>query len=453
MTQSSVRTPSVQDSFAHRVVRWWIGHSHQIAVAAVLLSLVLAGGYAVVSGSTLAFYDEREYFALVQSMADGHGFSAGDGSATAYRPPGYPLLLLPFYLLSGGSVVALRLVGVLCLAGSVWLAYLIGRRVHSSAVGALAAVGIALYPLIIYTATTLYPQVPAMFFLLLTIELGIRCTDATTRRKVLTAVGAGFAAGACTLVIPTFAPSLLILFGWLVWRARRTVDRTQVHRALAAAVVAAAVLPSLWIVRNAVVMDAFIPVATNSGTNLLLGNSDNVTAGGGRVGDISIYEKQAEQGGMDEIEQNDFFTEQAVAWIKDNPGRAARLYVGKVVNTFAFRNELATAGQTNTMRDLVSALTYYPILALALLRLLLIRRFPLRGVEKVIMWMIVANVLLLAIFFTRVRFRVPLDGLTIVLAAATVGCLVQRWRQGRGDGDDAASTSTRASAEPSAGEA
>ena len=37
------------------------------------------------------------------------------------------------------------------------------------------------------------------------------------------------------------------------------------------------------------------------------------------------------------------------------------------------------------------------------------------------------NVLLLAVFFTRVRFRVPLDALTIVLAVSAV---VHLWQAG-----------------------
>jgi len=69
---------------------------------------------------------------------------------------------------------------------------------------------------------------------------------------------------------------------------------------------------------------------------------------------------------------------------------------------------------------LLSAVSYYPLLLLALLRLLLYRRWPLRPTEKLIAITIVVNVLLLAVFFTRLRFRVPLDGLTIVLAASTV---------------------------------
>jgi hypothetical protein len=38
------------------------------------------------------------------------------------------------------------------------------------------------------------------------------------------------------------------------------------------------------------------------------------------------------------------------------------------------------------------------------------------------------NVLLLAVFFTRIRFRVPLDSLTIVLAVSTVAVWWDRRR-------------------------
>lgn len=76
----------------------------------------------------------------------------------------------------------------------------------------------------------------------------------------------------------------------------------------------------------------------------------------------------------------------------------------------------------------MSALSYYPILALAVVRLLLYRRFPLHGLEKLSATLIVVNVALLAVFFTRLRLRVPLDGLTILLAAAGIGCLVRLWR-------------------------
>jgi hypothetical protein len=35
------------------------------------------------------------------------------------------------------------------------------------------------------------------------------------------------------------------------------------------------------------------------------------------------------------------------------------------------------------------------------------------------------------VFFTRLRLRIPLDGLTILLAAAAIGCLLTGWRSRR----------------------
>ena len=50
---------------------WLAARSRQIAVAAVGLSLVLGGAYAVVLGSELRYSDEHVYLELTQSLVDG----------------------------------------------------------------------------------------------------------------------------------------------------------------------------------------------------------------------------------------------------------------------------------------------------------------------------------------------------------------------------------------------
>jgi hypothetical protein len=161
-------------------------------------------------------------------------------------------------------------------------------------------------------------------------------------------------------------------------------------------------------------------VSTNDGVNLLLGNSPHATAGSSRNTDISSYEAIAVQRKFGEVTLDRYYTQQALLWAKDNPGRAATLYAEKVANNFSFTDDLVTSGQHSSAQDLISGLTYYPILLLALARIALFRRFPLHPTEKLLIGVIAVNVLLLAVFFTRLRFRVPLDGLTIVLAASTV---------------------------------
>jgi 4-amino-4-deoxy-L-arabinose transferase-like glycosyltransferase len=407
---------------ARRFGDWLTTHARTIALVAVGLSLLVSGGYALVLGGELRFYDEHVYVGMVHSMATGHGVSLDGVQPTAYRPPGYLFLLLPVYLVTGGSVLAMRLVGVLALAGSVWLAYLLGRRAHSPATGALAALVVACYPLLVFTATTLYPQVPALFLLLSMIELAFRALPEdgpATRRRLGAALLAGLVGGLLTLTVPTFAVTAIGLVVYLAWRQRSAAGRIA-WRTVAVFVVATALLPVLWCARNAVQLHAFVPVSTNDGVNLLLGNSPNATPDSGTAVDVSAYQRAAEARHLDEVALDHYFTSQATDWIEHHPGRAAVLYAGKVANNFSYTDDLATPGQRGGAQKLLSAVSYYPILLLALLRIVLLRRWRPRPAEKLLIGAIVVNVLLLAVFFTRLRFRVPLDALTIVLAASTV---------------------------------
>jgi 4-amino-4-deoxy-L-arabinose transferase-like glycosyltransferase len=384
------------------VFDWLAMRSKQIAVVAVGLSLVLGGAYAVILGSELRYSDEHVYLELTQSLVDGRGYAFGT-NPTAYRPPGYPFLLLPFHLVSGGSVFAMRLLGVLCLAAAVWLMYLLARRI-SPVAGALAAVLTAVYPLFVYTSNALYPQIPALVMLLAMFEFGLRARD-----RLVWAIPAGLAGGMLTLTVPSFAPTLVLLAIIMGWRARK---------AIVVLLVTAAILPGLWVIRNAVVLHHFIPVSTNNGVNMLLGNNPSATGNSGTSVDVSAYEQEAKARQLDEVGIDNFYRSEAIEWITANPAQAAGLYVAKVANTFAYSDTLKTEGQSAS--DLLAALSYYPILALAVLRVMISKRLPLHRVDKLCLWAIVLNVLLLAVFFTRIRFRIPLDALTIVLAVSTV---------------------------------
>lgn len=405
-----------------RALAWVERHARTIAYVAAGLYLVAGTGYAIALGDTLRYYDERVYVQLAHTLLD-HGRYSLDGvNSTAYRPPGYPFLLAAVAA-SGGGIVAMRMLGVLALAGTVLLGYRLGVRVHGELAGAVAAVLLAGYPLLVFTAGTLYPQVHALALLLLGLVWALRAVEVSGRRRYALATGAGLAWGLMVLAVPTFAVTVAGIGGWLLLR----------HRAAWPAVVvlgvATALLPAAWSARNAVVLHAFVPVSTNNGINLILGNSEHVTAGGGRVGDIAAYEERARQLGLGEVQLDRYYRDAALHWIGEHPARAAELYLGKVVNNFNYHNELATSGQNSRVKDVISAVTFYPLLLLFALRLVRWRR--LRPLERLLIVVVLGNVLLLAIFYTRLRFRVPLDGVMIISSAAAVAeLLTHRRRQG-----------------------
>ena len=416
-----------------RALRIMNEHSRTIVLVTLALHLLATTAYAVLLSDQLRYLDERDYVELTRAMAEGNGYSTAFG-VTAYRPPGYPLLLLPAYLISGGSVLAMRMIGVLSLAGAIWLVFLLGRRAHSGAVGALAAVLMAGYPLLAYTATALYPQVPAMFLVLLFLHLVLQMMSPQLApgRRFAYAVSGGLTGGLLTITVPTFGPLLLAVLGWLAWRHRYAEHRQQILRGIAVSLLAVAFLPTAWCVRNAVQLHAFVPISTNNGVNLLLGNSDKITAASGPGGDISAYRQHADQLDLDEVELDRFYRTEALNWIGAHRARAAELYLEKVVQNFSFRSELATDGQSSIAKDLVSAVTFYPLLGLALLRIMMVRTRPLQPVESAALWLVSGHVLLTAVFFTRLRLRMPVDGLTILLAACAAVFLLQRWAEGSG---------------------
>ena len=71
--------------------------------------------------------------------------------------------------------------------------------------------------------------------------------------------------------------------------------------------------------------------------------------------------------GLPEIQRDAALKKHAVEWIKDHPREFAWLFVKKFANWFNYRNQLRTSGESSGVRDLAMAVSYYPLLALALL--------------------------------------------------------------------------------------
>jgi hypothetical protein len=182
-----------------------------------------------------------------------------------------------------------------------------------------------------------------------------------------------------------------------------------------------------WQLRNYRAFDHFVFVSTNSGINLLLGNSENTTADSGTNADVRHYREEA--AGLSEVERDRFFRDSALEWIAQNPGDALELYVRKWLHYFGYRDQLATESESSGARDLLMLASYGPLFLCLLFRLLLIRRFPLGRVEGLLIALFVLNAFFMAIFFTRIRFRIPMDHLLVVVAAAFVARGVHQVRE------------------------
>ena len=264
---------------------------------------------------------------------------------SAYRPPGYPYLLAALRELNG-SVFVLRCLNVVFLAVAVWAAWWLARAIGGRAAATLTAPAVALYPIGFYTMGALYPQTMGMALLL----VGLMALASIPGRSSIwwRAIGAGVAFGLLIVTIPTFLLALLLGAVWLVWRTRKVGPAVLI-------VSVAAVLPLAWTIRNAAEMHHFIPVSTNNGINLVLGNSPHAGPRTGVDADISQYTRVIQQRHLGEIQSDSYLRTAALDWVKGHPARAGRLYAEKTLNYFAPYDRLGTDSQNSGAQQALAA--------------------------------------------------------------------------------------------------
>jgi hypothetical protein len=266
---------------------------------------------------------------------------------------------------------------------------------------------------LMYTAGTLYPQIFAACLLLAVID-AISVPQPSAWRYGW----AGVLMGWLVLTVPTNLVVAGVLCGW-IWTIRRHTCR----RDLALFVIATTLVILPWTMRNYAQFGTLVFVASNSGLNLLLGNSENTTPNGGVNVDIARYEQAAST--LDEIERDAYYRDAALRFMRDHKVRTMTLYFQKLLNHFNYRNELWVRSEASRLQDLVMLLTYGPLLCAALIRIALLRVYRLHKIELLFLILYLIHGISTALFFTRIRFRVPFDLLLIGIVAIFIATLTR----------------------------
>ena len=370
----------------------------------------------ITGGDKIKYPDERDYHSLALSLKNGEGFvDKKTKEPTAYRPPGWPFVISLFYRITDNALTARIINGFLIAGTAVAFSALVSRIVPAARI--FVPLLILCYPVMIYLSSTLFPQTVAMFLFAIVLLL-LEGENKSFRKIIL----AGLVLGTLILTVPYFLLLIPpILFGHFFLRKKEwkeTIIKSCVFLSIAAVVV----IP--WTIRNAYTFKHFVPVSTNSGINLLIGNSENSGPNTGVNVNLSHYKTQVQH--LGEAEKNSRFAQYAIDWITTNPKESFSLYLKKLLNHFNFKNKLYVKGESSSLRDLVMFISYYSLLSLTLLRVLLWKKLPLHSTEISLLTIYLFNAFASAIFFTRIRFRIPFDLLLIGIVAIFIGILAER---------------------------
>jgi 4-amino-4-deoxy-L-arabinose transferase-like glycosyltransferase len=229
-----------------------------ILVLAVLLRV------AVMVRGTGAFDDPDNYLPMARSLASGQGF-AFKGRATAYRPPLYPMLLVPSVFLGGWQPWGIAALHLGLGAGTVWLTASAAIGFGLSQRRAMAAAFIvACDPVLAWQGRSVMTETPAAFLVALAMA-GL----ARRGRSGIVLGGLAFGLGALCRPSLLSGAALTVLAGLAVPSGRL---RERIVQAGALMLTIALVLLP-WMIRNLMVLGAPIWTTTHGGYTLALANN------------------------------------------------------------------------------------------------------------------------------------------------------------------------------------
>lgn len=392
--------------------------------------------------------DASAYHLLANNLADGRGYirpfdlaKFGRVVPTAEYPPMFPYFLSLFARLGARSVEAQRLVMGVVGSGTVVLIALIGRRVGGTAVGIVAGVLAAVYPMLFLAEATLMSESLFVFLVAAALLLAYAAAD---RPDLFRFVALGAVLGLATVTRAEAMVLAVFLVVPLVWRLRdSSVGRRIAMGALVLAVAAIVVVP--WSVRNARTFNEFVPVS-NSLVQIVDGANCRLTYSGpylgswrSTFGNADAHGTECFEGfngskpGFDEAKAADVSRRDGIHYIRSHASELPKVAAARFLRTFGlFRPAQQTQLEALEGRPLgwerAGTAMYYVLALLAIAGLVLLAR------RRASVWPLAAALLTVAVStiltYGTQRFRITAEPAILVLAATTIVTLARRIANG-----------------------
>ncbi|MDA0746825.1 MAG: glycosyltransferase family 39 protein [bacterium] len=390
-----------------------VASSRKILWMVLFLALVLRVGFGLTREGLTASSDERNWDGMARAFLLS-GLLHPDGGT--YRPPLYALMLAGVYEVGGHNPDLVRLVQAVLGTVTCIFLYGIGRRIGGEATGLVAAGWGAVYPFFVFFSGVLMAETLLVFLTTAALCQALRLISFPT---VWNAGLLGVVLGLGVLCKPVLLPWAILLL-WGQWRlADQEMRSKRIHLVVALAAIGLVVAP--WTVRNALVTGHFVPVSSNFGMNLMIGNGPGAT---GRYQDemdyLDVFHRMTASE-EDAVEKDQLMARKAMGWIAGDPLRFLGLVIKKLAWFWA-----PVVPDESFFRNVVAFFSSGPLLVLGLWGVLRLRGRPEAwAVGTLALSLVVVH----AFFFAHTRFRLPLDAALMAPAALWI---VQAWNRKMG---------------------
>lgn len=363
-----------------------------------------------------------EPFMVAESIVRGEGFSsiypfASGPQLHNYIPPFYAYLLAGA-LEVGASVRSIQWLELAFLA----LAYLPIYSLFRPSLGRCASL-LGLTLLTVYLplwklAACIDPNALNVLLLSLTLERAYHYTNTLASRWTLALILA------VQLVLrPDVLLFIPLLLFWLA-RNRSASWWKTVPYWVGAGIVAT--LP--FALRNYHVFGRYLPLSSNGGYNLFIGNNPDATGEYTQLADdpVRYGEWRMLARSMSQPELDDAFRERAISWIKDHPTEALQLAITKLWYHWWHDPSL----EDRSGQGAVLAFDIATVLLL-LLSIICVLRMRDTALRSLILLVFLYSSVIAMLFFSQTRFRlIKVDPIMIMLSAEALSALFGRLRHG-----------------------
>ena len=280
--------------------RYFSSDFSKICLAAVVLRVFWALLVPVIPLSDSAAYD---VFAQNIWLHGTYGWQADE--PTSYWPVGTSAIYSVFYRLFGHVYWPIIVFNIGCtLAIMVFMRRLCEQLFAGPQIGVWVALMLALWPTLIFYTTVLASELPYMAFLTAGFYYLVKLNHSVI--KVGLVAGLFFSLAYYIRPLATIPLAIGLFYLWLNLNDKRVVILRAV---LVSIVLVVAVSP--WAYRNYQLYNAFVPMSTNGGATLWMGNQANTNGGY-----MPLPEKVE---GMDEYTRNQVLKQDAIDYIKQEP--------------------------------------------------------------------------------------------------------------------------------------
>jgi hypothetical protein len=438
-----------------------------ILTASVLVRVGVAFYLGDVVDAPPLLTDQRSYHALAVRLLEGHGYSFEEGwypftppnTPTAHWSFLYPLFVAAIYAIFGVHPLAARVVQAV-LGGLLlpWMVYRLARTVlepsHSLTslplvrrgrglggeghpLSLIAAAIAAVYGYFILFAATLMTETVYIVTLLWSLDEGLKLGEHLRgQRKVPPALPLrlGLSLGLAALLRQSILPWVPVFFLYLLWQAWRAGRLNETVRSLAMAglILVACILP--WTYRNFQVYGQFLLLNSNTGYAMY---SAQHPMHGTNFREFDAAPLPEGSWGRPEPELDRDLMRQGIQFVLDEPGRYLLLSLSRVRAMFEFwptpdTTLLHNVGRVGSYGVFLPFILYG--LYLSLHRRRESSKSP-RGLNEDQAWrfgfvyLFMAFYTLLHVFtWAMVRYRLPVDAVSLPFAALALHDLYERGR-------------------------